>query len=180
MNTKIRSNSVVTTELEGNELRFTVVGKDTKAIGTVALDLTKVHNDIKARAVVHGLKQRITDATAMSRVLVNGVETNATPQAKLEAMRQLVEHYNSGAAEWRIKGQGERIGSDEVLLVRALGEVYPEKDVDKLRAYVAGLTKAQRTALLGNEKIKATAERLRAETTADVNTEELLEGLDAI
>ena len=177
METKARANAVVGFALGTGPGGETLMTFSVKGAGETTLDLGKVSEEVKARAAIHGLKQRVSDAAAQSRVIVDGRETNATPANKLAAMQAIVEHYNSGSVDWRLKG-GERIGTDEGLLARALAEVYPDRDSGKLRAYVGGLTKVERTKLLMTGAIKVAADKLREAETTGVDTDELLAKLE--
>jgi hypothetical protein len=162
MTEKLRANAIVGFVATPEALTFSV-----KGAGDTTLTLARVHADVMRRAAIHGLKQRVSDAAAQSRDPKTGASASA--HDKLAAMAAIVDHYNSGSSEWRLKG-GDRIGTDEVLLARALAEVYPDRDVAKLRAYVGGLTKPERTKLLMTGAIKVAADRLR---TADVETMEI-------
>lgn len=158
-------------DLHKQTITFTVPGVEQKLV----LNLTQVSDANKTYAMYHGFFQRIGDAAAMERAARGG--KSATPQEKWDALAELVEHYNSGAESWSPK-RSERIGSDELLLARALTEVYPEKDPARIREYVSGLSKAQRTALMTqNAQVKAAIDALQAEQVKDINTEELLAGL---
>lgn len=158
-------------DLAKRTITFIVPGVSTPLV----LDLNSVSEQCRTYAAYHGFGQRIGDAAAMERAARGG--KSASPQEKFDAMRALVEHYNSGAEGWSPKA-ADRIGSDELLLARALAVVKPDKDPAKIREYVSGLTKAQRTALMTqNAEVKAAVELLQAEQVKDINTEELLAGL---
>lgn len=158
-------------DLAKQTITFTVPG----VAQALVLDLSKVSEACRTYAAFHGFGQRIGDAAAMERAAHGG--KTAPAQAKWDAMSALVEHYNSGAEGWSPKA-ADRIGSDELLLARALGALRPDKDAARIREYVAGMTKAQRTALMTqNAEVRKAVEALQAEVTKDINTEELLAGL---
>lgn len=141
----------------------------------LVLDLSRVSDANKTYATFHGFGQRVGDAAAMERAARGG--RSASAQEKFDALSELVEHYNSGAESWSPK-RSDRIGSDELLLARALAEVYPSKPSERIREYVSGLSKAQRTALMTqNAEVKAAIELLQAEQVKDIDTDALLEGL---
>jgi hypothetical protein len=171
---KLRANAVVGFVATAETLTFSV-----KGAGETTLTLAQVSENVMRRAAIHGLKQRVSDAAAQSRDPKTGASASA--HDKLEAMVAIVEHYNSGSSEWRLKGT-DRIGSDEVLLARALAEVYPDRDVAKLRTYVSGLTKPERTKLLMTGDIKVAADLIREAEAAvsTIDTDELLAKLDEI
>lgn len=158
-------------DLTKRTITFTVPGVSTPLV----LEMDKVSEACRTYAGYHGFGQRIGDAAAMERAARGG--KSATPQEKWDAMNALVAHYNSGAEGWSPKA-ADRIGSDEILLARALAVVKPDKDPAKIREYVAGLTKAQRTALMTqNAEVKAAVELLQAESVKDINTDDLLAAL---
>jgi len=169
---KPKSNSVVTTkwDTEKRTLTFTVL-----KVGELTLELGKVHQSNLDYAAIHGLKQRVSDAAAIP--FDAKAKRYATPQEKYDAMKALVDHYNSGAAEWSLK-RAERVGTDELMLTQALSELYPMQTADAVRAKVAGMTRAERTALSDHPKVKPVIERLRAAAlaTSGVDAEKLLEG----
>lgn len=168
MVTKPKANSVITHQLNGSLLTFMV-----KDSGNVVLDMSKLHSDVLNRAAVHGMIQRISDAAALSRDADTGKP--ALPGEKLAAMRELVDHYMSGTAEWsrRRAGSGVRRLSDAKLLAVVL-----ERLGRKLKVEIDSLSAAQVTALLMRGDFKQTADAVRAEMARDVDTEELLSDLE--
>lgn len=114
MQTKPKSNSVITHALmEGGIIRFSV-----RDAGFLDFDPAKAHEANRAQAERHGWIQRISDAAAMSRNTATGLP--ATPQEKMAAMEELVEHYMSGAAEWKRTGGAKESGG---LILRAIMRV---------------------------------------------------------
>jgi hypothetical protein len=159
-------------DLSARTITFTVPGASG---GPLVLRIDSVSPACREYAVYHGFGQRIGDAAAIERA-ANGGRT-ASPEAKWNALKILVDHYSSGSDAWSPK-RSDSIGSDELLLARALSIVYPQKDAEKIRSHVSGLTRAQRTALMTqNAEIKAAVELIQAEQSKDVDVEGLLEGL---
>jgi hypothetical protein len=158
-------------DLAKQTLTFTVPGVSE----TLTLDLTRVSDACRTYAVYHGFGQRIGDAAALERAQRGG--KSASAQEKWNALKVLVDHYNSGAESWSPK-RSESVGSDELLLARALQIVYPEKDAEHIRAKVSGMNKMQRTALMTQHaEIRAAVELIQAEQVKDIDVESLLEGL---
>lgn len=114
METKRKSNSVVTVQQTETGLTFSVIGA-----GEFVLDMDKLHPDILKRAAFHGMKQRISDAAAMSRNPDNGQP--ATPADKYAAMRALAEHYMTGTPEWSRRGEGG--GGAKSITIEAIARV---------------------------------------------------------
>lgn len=153
MNTKRKSNSVVTVQQFDNSLQFDVIGAD-----SIVLNMDKLHPDVLKRAAFHGMKQRIADAAAMSRNPETGQP--ATPEEKYEAMRALVEHYHSGTAEWSRRGlSGSGAGVQSITLL-AIARV---KSVE----YADAVAMVERLAARRTDGDRAEALRLLAKA-ADV------------
>jgi hypothetical protein len=171
MITKPKSNSVITHALDGSHLTFMV-----QDAGNVVLDMDKLSDAVKRRATVHGMIQRISDAAALSRDSVTGKSASAAD--KLAAMRELVEHYSTGTAEWRRTSErSPRALGDVGLLIAALMAQDTARDEEKVRAKVKTFTKAQIAALLNHADVKPFADAIRSAGTAGVNAEELLAGI---
>lgn len=181
--TKTKSNSVITTDVNEDQLRITF---KVKGAGEIVLDLTKMNSAILTRARTHGFIQKVSDRAAIPF----NKETNlyASPQEKMAAMQELVDHFHSGTADWapkRAEGTGRKPGGLDAILLAAVAEV-TGKTIAEVRAIVeAGakakeITQAQFLAALSNAgKVKPVVERLRAEQAAnvDLDGDELLEGL---
>ena len=167
---KMKSNSVIQTSVNESirTLTFNVIGA-----GEVTLHLERVAQANLDRATFHGFKQRIADAAALSRDEATGKP--ASPDEKLAAMKELVEWYESGSAEWsRRRAPGQ---SDIGLLWRAVCELKPGKDPAAIRESLAALKADEIRALLVNPKVKAIVDRIRSEATQGVDTEGLLEAI---
>ena len=93
-----RKNAIVTVtaDAERNALVFNVVGA-----GALYLMFDQLNEEVMSQATTHGLKQRISDAAALG--------AGATPQQKYEAMKRLVDHYNSGGSWELTREKGERV-----------------------------------------------------------------------
>lgn len=162
-----REAKVLSREIVEGGVKFKVAG-----VGELHLELSRVSAENKEYATLHGFIQRITDAAALSRDGATG--KSASPQEKFDAMKVLVEHYNSGATGWNLSG-GERGPSEEVkLLVEALSEVYPTKGKDELTAWVRKRSKAEVIALSEQENLKTIITRLRGERAKGVDAAALL------
>jgi len=87
-----RSNSVVNVQQDGSILRIEVIGG-----GVVEFDTRKVHEDNVQRAIMHGFKQRLSDAAALSRNPDNGAP--ATPAEKYAEIPQGCPHVSAEVRE---------------------------------------------------------------------------------
>lgn len=122
MQTKAKANSIITHALSDNGITFSFRGQ---AIGN--LNLTALHADIKFRAVIHGMLQRIGDGGAVERMdkqtglIRTDAEMDAIKKARIVA---LIEHYNSGTDEWNV-ARGLPKGPDTSgLVIEAISRVY--------------------------------------------------------
>ena len=93
---KKRSNSVITTKLDGDGMIFSVIGQP-----DLVLETGKVSDHLRERAMFHGFKQRVSDAAAIPANPKTGKPASASE--KWAAMKQIVDHLNSGASEWNAK-----------------------------------------------------------------------------
>lgn len=175
MQTKPKSNSVITTSLAADN--GSVTFKVAEA-GEITLDLSKISDANRARAMLHGFVQRISDAAAIP--FNKELNRYATPVEKFAAMSALVEHYHSGTAEWsRARAQsGPRYTNG--LLGECLKRLYPEKTPERIAEYLNGLKPSQRAQLLASDKVRPIAEQIRNEAAQEmkVDADALLAGLE--
>lgn len=164
---KKRANSVVTHahDADAQTITFAVAGE-----AALVLNLTQLSDEVAERAFVHGMVQRISDAAAMSRDPTTGKP--ATPADKRARMAALVEHYESGTADWNLKRAAGN-GPGEGLTIRAMGDVFhklAEECRDMVKALAAKRSITEREALAvfasSTEIAKRIAE-LRAERAAE-------------
>lgn len=186
MQVKPKSNSVITSawDATSNVITFTVrkAGANGQSDAALALDLNKVSEKNRARAMAHGFIQRVSDRAALSRNTTNG--QSATPAEKLAAMKGLVDFLASGTDEWapeRVGGVKGPTGLDP-LLIAAVAEA-TGRSTDEVRELVAkgaekkSVTKAVYLATLGGAgTVKPIVERMRAEQASafEVDADELL------
>lgn len=152
----------------------------TFADGTPAQILCNVKDlaeDIRAQALFHGLKQKLVDSAALSRDPKTG--KSATPAEKRDAVMQTAENLRSGV--WNTRGTGDG-GSTDGLLVTALCEMQPKKDVTKIREWVGGLDKSQQSAMRANPKVAAIIARIQTERAAakGIDTDAMLNGMEKL
>lgn len=183
---KAKSNSIISRLVELGEgvertlrlpavISFRVEGANGSEPGFARIDLGKLHLANLARALVHGLVQRVQDSAAVVRDPKNLNDSQA--KKKLGLMTELVEHLNSGAAEWTLAREGGLRGS---FLLNALCELFPEKDREKLNEKVKGWSEAQRRAMEMSSEIKPLIDAQRAKGGEGVDIAELMQGLDEI
>lgn len=144
---------------------------------TLRLSASQLDSRIQGHALMHGLKQKLVDAAAISRNPETG--KSATIEDKYDAVREVYDRLLSG--EWNKPREGA--ASAGGLLFRALCELYAgRKSADDVRAYLDGKSDKERAALRTNSRIVPIIERLRAEATpkaGTIDTDALLDELDA-
>lgn len=143
----------------------------TPAGGTpVRLEVTQLSEEIIRYAVLHGLKQKLVDAAAISRDPETG--RSATLATKLAAVQDVLDRLLAG--EWNKRREGS--GTSGGLLFRALCIMYPDKPADAVREFLAKKSDAEKAALRRNPKVSAIMDTLRDE--GDVDSDALLGELD--
>lgn len=160
MNTKAKSNSVITHNVsEDTFITFNVLG-----VGSLTLDTTNLSNECRNRAMIHGMIQRISDAAAISRDTETGQP--ATAQEKFDAMKRLVDHYESGTAEWsRVAAAGE--GKSGGLLARALVKI-TGKPMAEVQEWMTAQDKADLSRLRHSPQVSEAIASFRSADTEEV------------
>lgn len=167
MQTKQKSNSVITHEVLGDVITFHVIGA-----GDVTLNMQALDPALARRAAIHGMIQRLSDAAAIPRNPETGQP--ASPEEKRAAIAALADHYASGTTEWNRKRAGGEGAVSGGLLRRALEEIYPGKDIP---AFLKGKTKAEQAALRASPKVAPVIARMQMESTKGIDVEAMLERL---
>lgn len=147
---------------------------DVKGCEPLVLILTQVSDAVKARAMRHGIVQRVSDAAALDRNTTSGA--SATPEEKRAAMARLVEHYMTGTDDWSPAREGGTIGLDTIALA-AVSEV-AGKPIEAIRAMVEAKAiehkvtqRAYLARLAGSPKVAPVVDRMRAAGAAEVDVD---------
>jgi hypothetical protein len=146
---------------------------------TLILDTGELSEEIQNQALMHGLKQKLVDAAAISRDPDTG--RTADIETKFNAVCEVYERLLAG--EWNKvtrDGSGGNVGG---LLLRALVRMYDgRKTREELVAFLEGKTDAEKAALRASPKIAPIIAEIKAEDAAKkpttVDTDDLLAGLD--
>jgi len=178
METKRKSNSVVTVQQTETGLTFNVIGA-----GEFTLDMGKLHSDVLQRAAFHGMKQRIADAAAIARDQSTG--QSASPTDKYAAMKALADHYMTGTAEWSRRGEGgggaKSITIEAIARVQGVDYATAEDAVNRLamRKFDNDRAAALRE-LSKSPKVQSAIAAIRAERIpkSDINADALLTELE--
>lgn len=159
----------VSVEIDGNVLVLSFANGTQSAISA-----TELSEEIRAQAMMHGLKQKLVDAAAISRDPETG--RSVSVEDKIRAIQDVRDRLVAG--EWnkrRESGEGSGNGG---LLFRALCELYPKKSAESLREYIGGLSKEQQAALRASSKVAPVIDRLRAKSASKHDADEMLAALD--
>lgn len=125
-------------------------------------------------AAIHGLKQKLVDAAALTRNPETG--RAATVEDKYQAVKAVYDRLLAG--QWNAVREGG--GATGGLLLQALVRMYAgRKTPDELRAFLADKTDAEKTALRKNPRVAQIIETIREETgkAANVDTDAMLNEL---
>jgi hypothetical protein len=124
--------------------------------------------------ILHGLKQKLIDAAAISRDPETG--RSATVADKWAAVEAVWQRLLAG--EWNAQ-RGDGTGSGG-LLFKALCRMYPTKTADDIRAWLAKQDDKAQAALRKNPKVAAIIDTIRAEQAKadDIDSDELLDELE--
>lgn len=134
---------------------------------TLTIDLAGLSPDITRMATLHGLKQKLVDAAAMSRSPDTG--RSATIEDKFAAVKTVYDRLLSGT--WNAPAEGG--GNAGGLLLRALCQMQPAKSPESLKTWLEGKTEKEKAALRANPRIAAIIATLR--DVADVDTDAMLD-----
>jgi hypothetical protein len=131
---------------------------------SIVIDSGELNADILQQATMHGLKQKLVDAAAMSK--------GATIDEKYEAVLDVAERLRAG--EWNKKREAGEGGGNGGLLFRALCELSPAKSPDSIRAFLAEKSNEQKSAMRAVPRVAAAIDRLRASKVNAEDGESLL------
>lgn len=135
--------------------------------------------EIQRAALLHGLKQKLVDAAAISRDTATG--RAATIITKFDAVKEVFDRITGAGGAWPSwnKPRAGGAGGQGGLLARAIAR-YKGVEVAAAKAYLDRLTDAQKQALRVDHRIATIINELRLESAkpAGIDTDALLGGLD--
>lgn len=173
---------MTTTNTRTPAIDATIVG-DTLTLAfsngrTITIGASELSPTLVTQAIMHGLKQKLVDAAAISRDTDTG--RAATIDTKYNAVREVYERLLAG--EWNKVRSGEGVATGGLLL-RALLRMYDgRKTKEELLAFIATKTDQEKAALRGAPKIAGIIAAIKDEDAArkgtGVDAEDLLAGLE--
>lgn len=143
---------------------------------TIGFSVDEMTSDIRHAAMLHGFKQKLVDAAAISRNPDTG--RSATIDDKYASVREVYDRllagsWNKGRADGQATGSGG-------LLFRALCIHKPTSTPEAIRIFLEKKTPKEKAALRGVTAIASIIETLKAESvkSRDVDEAALFAGLD--
>ena len=121
---------------------------------------------IQDMAMLHGFKQKLVDAGAMSR--------GATIEGKYAAIAEVFDRLSNG--EWNKRREsGEPRGG---LLFNALLRAYPQRTPDQIREFLNGKSRKEQNAMMENSRLRPHIDAIRTEMAKNIESDSLLDELD--
>lgn len=148
---------------------------------TLRILVSQLTPEIGFAAMMHGLKQKLIDAAAISRNPDTGA--SATLDDKYQAVREVYDRITSPDGTWNKIREGGT-GATGGLLLAALMRLRPGKAREDLQAWLDGKTKEELAALRASATIAPVIEAIKAERAARnpdvkaVNVDDMLGELD--
>lgn len=142
----------IETEIEGLVLHLTF--KDGRKI---SLDAATLTDELKNQAMMHGLKQKLVDAAAISRNTETG--KSASIDDKYGAVEEVVNRLTIEKS-WNKTREGGS-GNEGGLLLRALSELYPNLTREQVVSFLESKTPSEKVALRNSSKIAAIIQTYR-------------------
>ena len=132
--------------------------------------------EIQRAAMLHGLKQKLVDAAAISRDTATG--RAATIATKFSAVKEIFDRITHATTPSWNKSRAGGGGGQGGLLARAIAR-FKSVPVEAAKAYLDRLTDAQKQALRVDPRIATIINELRAESAkpAGIDADALLDGL---
>lgn len=162
----MKSNSVMEFAYDAPSRTLSWLFKDGGVVEYTHADVTPI-DSLTIPAIVRGFKQKIGDAAATDM---------GTPMAeKRAAMLVVVATLNAG--QWNAERAGG--GNAGGLLATAIANV-KRMEIEKVRAFLKGKTKAQRDAFAAKEDYATEIQRLTALRIAGVDTSGMEDELDGL
>lgn len=174
MTNESKRDTAITAEMdtENGELRLAFSNGE-----SITVKVRELSAEMVTHAVLHGLKQKLVDAAALSRNPDTG--RSATIADKYNAVREVFDRIMAG--QWnKGRGDGSSGTGNGGLLFRALCRLYANKSPEQIRGFLNGKSKEEQAALRKNARVAAIIEEIKAESakTDGVDSDALLDGLE--
>ena len=132
----------------------------------LTVNVATLSGEIRVAATLHGLKQKLCDAAAISRNPETG--RSATIEDKYAAVREVFDRITSAEGTWNKVREGGAGGNSGGLLFRALCIIYEGKRTPaQITEFLAKLNDADKAALRKQPRVKSVIDELRPEKSDD-------------
>lgn len=140
---------------------------------SLSVDPAALSEEIRTAAMLHGLKQKLGDAAAISRNPDTG--RSASLDDKIAAVREVFDRITSPDGTWnKVRESGEGSGNGG-LLFRALCNLYAGKRTpEQIAAFLAAKTDGEKALLRRMEPVAGEIERIRPAPKTAGNGDDLL------
>ena len=152
-----------------------------RGLPSLKFDLRKVSEINRNRAAAVGFSDvRIVNAAAISRNAPDGSVRSPAEMLKLkrEKMEALIQHYESGTTEWRVKrASGGTTRDTSGITLQAMQRVWPDKDCEALAGQLEqkrGISRREAYAEFAKTKQVAEAIAAIKAERATVDSDDLL------
>ena len=146
----------------------------------LTLNPEELNAGIRQSALIHGLKQKLCDAAAISRDPATGWA--ATIDTKFDAVKEVFDRITSADGEWNKKREAGTGGSGGLLLAALVRMYAGRKTKDDIRAFLDGITLSEQAALRKIPRVAEIIEEIRAERAKDsgdgIDSESMLDELE--
>ena len=165
-----KRNAVITAQIADDTLVLRFANGE-----VLELNANELSPEIRRMALLHGLKQKLVDAAAISRNPETG--RPASVEDKFQAVKAVYDRLLAGQSNATREGGGGNGG----LLFQALCRMYAgRKTPEEIRAFLDTKSDAEKAALRKNPRVAQVIDEIRAEQgkTANVDVDELLGELE--
>lgn len=158
-----KKNSVISVEFDNGNLRFAIADA-----GEFSLNLSALSDDIREKALIHGLTQKVSDAAAIAKADLPADPAEAA-KVKFEAMKAVADRLAEG--DWS-KRAGDGSGPVAGIIFRAFAEFVanaakakkrPAPSEAEIRSVYDAKDRAGQLALRNVPEIAAIIERMKSE-----------------
>jgi hypothetical protein len=166
--TKLKSNSVISTEIEGTLLTISVLG-----CAPIKFDASACSQSNNVYAMMHGWKQRLCDTAAIGAEPGRSAAERA--KEKYAAIKELADYYLTGEVPWKRVSAGG--GGDGGLLLTALCRLRPNKTVEEVATFLESRNPEQLKAIKLRADVIEMIAKIKIERAPKLKSD-ALDGLD--
>lgn len=125
----------------------------------LVIDATRLTPEIQQAAMMHGLKQKLVDAAAISRNPDTG--RSATVEDKYTAVREVFDRLYAG--EWNKRREAGTGTGGQSLLLAAMCKLYAGRKTEaELREWIKGLTDEEQSTLRSSARVAPIIAEIKA------------------